>query len=123
MPRRREINNPVSTELYSVQIFPDSFSFSSPDMNQEFEKWASVEVADFKTIPDDMECLIIPKGEYAVFHYKGSSSDPRIFNYIFGEWLYSSGFQIDNRPHFEILGEKYKNNDPESEEYICIPVK
>jgi len=30
---------------------------------------------------------------------------------------------LDNRPHFEVLGEKYKNGDPESEEEIWIPVK
>jgi hypothetical protein len=30
---------------------------------------------------------------------------------------------LDNRPHFEILGEKYKNADPDSEEDVYIPVK
>lgn len=44
--------------------------------------------------------------------------------YIYGSWLpNSTEYARDNRPHFEILGEKYKNNDPESEEEIWIPVK
>ena len=30
---------------------------------------------------------------------------------------------LDNRPHFEVLGGKYKNNDSNSEEEIWIPVK
>jgi AraC family transcriptional regulator len=30
---------------------------------------------------------------------------------------------LDNRPHFEILGEKYKQGSPDSEEEIWIPVK
>lgn len=32
-------------------------------------------------------------------------------------------YEIDFRPHFEILGEKYKNNDPGSEEEVWIPVR
>jgi len=35
----------------------------------------------------------------------------------------SSDYELDNRPQFEILGQKYKNNDPSSEEEIWIPVK
>ena len=35
----------------------------------------------------------------------------------------TSKYSIDNRPHFEIIGEKYKNNDPNSEEEIWIPIK
>jgi AraC family transcriptional regulator len=30
---------------------------------------------------------------------------------------------LDDCPHVEILGEHYRNNDPASEEDICIPVK
>ncbi|MDP5096829.1 MAG: GyrI-like domain-containing protein [Flavobacterium sp.] len=35
----------------------------------------------------------------------------------------NSEYQLDNRPHFEILGAKYKNNAPDSEEEIWIPIK
>jgi AraC family transcriptional regulator len=34
-----------------------------------------------------------------------------------------SAYDLDNRPHFEILGEKYKNESPDSEEELWIPVK
>ncbi|HXA00948.1 MAG TPA: GyrI-like domain-containing protein, partial [Cytophagaceae bacterium] len=57
------------------------------NLNKEVEKWAAVEVADFDTIPDEMEPYILTGGLYAVFHYKGSSTDTRIFQYIFGTWL------------------------------------
>ena len=61
---------------------------------------------------------------YAVFVHKGAAgSGPEIFRYIFGKWLPESGYLPDKRPHFEILGEKYKNEDPDSEEEIWIPVK
>jgi AraC family transcriptional regulator len=37
--------------------------------------------------------------------------------------LPNSNYHLDDRPHFEILGEKYKNADPGSEEEIWIPIK
>jgi AraC family transcriptional regulator len=62
-------------------------------------------------------------GLYAVFNYKGSNMDHSIFEYIFRSWLPDSEYYLDNRPHFEVLGDKYKNNDPSSEEEIWIPIK
>jgi AraC family transcriptional regulator len=62
-------------------------------------------------------------GLYAVFDYKGLSTDNSIFQFIFGTWLPSSEYDLDDRPHFEVLGNKYKNNDPTSEEEIWIPIK
>jgi AraC family transcriptional regulator len=42
---------------------------------------------------------------------------------MFREWLPASGYELDDRPHFEILGERYKNNDPDSEEELWFPVR
>lgn len=88
-----------------------------------FVKWAAVEVSQVDSIPEGMQRFDLPGGLYAVFDYKGSSSDPRIFQYIFGTWLPDSEYALDDRPHFEVLGNKYKNNDPASEEEIWIPIK
>ncbi len=60
---------------------------------------------------------------YAVFDYKGLNTDDSIFRYIFGTWLPNSDYDLDDRPHFEVLGKKYRNNDPASEEEIWIPIK
>jgi AraC family transcriptional regulator len=70
-----------------------------------------------------MKTFTLKGGQYAVFNHKGSSTDNSIYQYIFTQWLPNSGYQIDNRPHFELLGEKYKNNDPNSEEEIWVPIK
>ena len=70
-----------------------------------------------------MEKFILPGGLYAVFDYKGSSDASYIYQYIYGIWIPNSEYVLDARPHFEVLGEKYKNNDPTSEEEIWIPVK
>lgn len=120
MPRRKEITNNVSSDLISLQVYPADFNFSP---GKEFTKWAAIEVSDFNNVPDQMETFELPAGQYAVFHYKGASTDTRIFQYIFQEWLPQSNYQLDNRPHFEVLGEKYKNASPDSEEEIWIPVK
>lgn len=122
MPVRKEITNTLTSDLISMAVYkPNHFENFNP--NNEFEKWATVEVTDYEKIPDEMETFTLPGGLYAVFDYKGSSNDSSIFQYIFGTWLPNSDYLLDDRPHFEILGEKYKNADPESEEEICIPVR
>jgi len=67
--------------------------------------------------------LVVPSGLYAVFDYKGSSAASDIFQYIYASWIPNSRYQIARRPHFEVLGEKYRNNDPNSEEEIWIPIE
>lgn len=121
-PRRKEISNNITDDLISLVIYkPTHFADFKP--TNEFERWATIEVSDFDNVPTEMETVILPDGLYAVFEYKGLNSDYSIFQYIHGEWLPSSGYILDDRPHFEVLGEKYKNNDPTSEEEIWIPIK
>ena len=123
MPRRREIPS-LTNDLFSMQVYGDAYCFDPVDPEVPFEKWAAVEVAAGELVPAGMESFDLPGGKYAVFTYRGSSAQAaEAFRYIFGTWLPSSGYIVDNRPHFEILGEKYRNNDPESEEEIWIPVR
>ena len=122
MPRRKEIANNLTTDLISMTVYqPNHFADFNP--TREFEKWAAVEVADFENVPDDVETFTLAAGLYAVFDYTGSSTDISIFQYIFGTWLPNSEYLLDDRPHFEVLGPKYKNADPESEEEIWIPIR
>lgn len=121
MPRRKEILNNLDADLISMQVYDEALRLG--DLEQEFEKWAAVEVADFERVPAGMETFVLPGGLYAVFDYRGSSADAGIFRYIFDSWLPRSEYVLDDRPHFEVLGEKYKNSDPDSEEQIWIPVK
>ena len=121
MPRRNEIQNTIGTELFNIQINPENFDFNP---QTEFVKWAAIPVSDFDFVPEGMETLIVEEGLYAVFNHVGDASKAReTFSYIFGVWLPNSQYEFDNRPHFEILGEKYKNNAPDSEEEIWIPIK
>ena len=123
MLHRKEISNNVGTDLYSMQLYTPSF-FDNFNPQATFEKWATIEVTDFNDIPDEMETFTLSGGIYAVFLYKGLvSAASATFQYILGTWLPNSEYILDNRPHFEILGEKYKNQDPDSEEEIWIPIK
>src|SRR6187402_1338816 len=123
MPRRKEIGNVLNTDLYSVQLYSPSF-FSAFNPVAAFDKWAAVEVADFSGVGDGMETLVIPPGLYAVFIYKGMpAAAESFFTAIFREWLPASAYELDDRPHFEILGDKYLNNDASSEEEVWIPIR
>ena len=122
IPLRKSILNRVSEEMISMQIYDGAY-FRAFNPNNEFEKWACVEVSDLNKIPENLELFTLIGGLYAVFNYKGSSADKRIFQYIYSTWLPGSEYLLDSRPHFEVLGEKYKNNDLNSEEEIWIPVR
>lgn len=120
--RKSEIKNSITNDLISVVVYgPTHFKDFKP--TNEFERWAALEVLDFDHVPKEMETFVLKTGLYAIFNYQGLSTDNSIFQYIFGIWLPSSEYELDDRPHFEFLGEKYKNNDPNSEEEIWIPIR
>lgn len=121
MPRRKEIKNKLTNELISMQVYSASY-FIDFNPATPFEKWAAIEVSAFENIPPDMETFTLSGGTYAIFDYKGASGDPRIFQYIFEIWLPNSTYTLDDRPHFEVLGDRYKNAALDSEEAIWIPV-
>jgi len=123
MPRRKEITNTLSNDLISLVVYaPNHFIDFKP--SNQFERWATVEVENFNNVPDELETYNLSSGLYAVFNYKGMSSGAAaFFQYIYSEWVPNSEYILDDRAHFEVLGEKYKNNDPSSEEEIWIPIK
>ncbi|MDP4185490.1 MAG: GyrI-like domain-containing protein [Bacteroidota bacterium] len=124
MPNRKDIKNSLTSDLFSMQVYDKSLDFKDFNPDTEFEKWAAIEVSDFNEIPDDMEAYTLKGGLYAVFIHKGAANTfPKTFQFIFNSWLPSSDYELDNREHFEILGDKYKNDDPGSEEEVWIPIR
>src|SRR6187402_3477883 len=69
MPRRTEIQNPISSDLFAVQVYEPTY-FQAFNPNAVFEKWATLEVADFNNIPAEMESFTLSGGLYAVFELK-----------------------------------------------------
>jgi AraC family transcriptional regulator len=123
MLRRKEILNAIGTDYYSMQLFSSGY-YNHFDAKVPFEYWAALTVTDFEMLPEAMDSFTIPSGLYAVFTYKGvSSSAAAFFQAIFTRWLPNSIYDLDHRPHFEILGDKYKNDNPDLEEEVWIPIK
>ena len=122
MPLRHKIIDAVSTDLISLHDYPQGY-FEKFDPTKEFEYWALQEVKDHNNLPEGLTPFTLESGDYAVFLHRGSSADMSLFQYIFGEWIPSSEYNIDHRPHFEVLGQRYKQGDPISEEEIYIPIK
>ena len=124
MPMRKLIKQTVGNDLYSLQQYNGVLSLSTFSPDNTFTKWAAVEVEHGNDIPENMEVLNLAGGLYAVFLYKGLPANyAATFLYIFGTWFPQSDYEVDDRPHFEVLGEKYSNTSPESEEEIWIPIK
>ncbi|MCA9740580.1 MAG: GyrI-like domain-containing protein [Deferribacteres bacterium] len=123
MRRRDEINNRANQLYVSMQIFtevPDlSFSPDTP-----FEKWAAVEVTTYHDIPAGMASHTLQGGQYAVFIHRGpAAAYPKTAQFIFGVWLPSSGYQLDEREHFDLMEADYRPDNPNAEEEIWVPIK
>ncbi len=124
MQQKNQIKNALGSDLYSIQIYDYSVDFKDFNPLTKFEKWAAIEVSDFNTIPEGMKSFTLKSGLYAVFIHKGAANEfQKTFQFIFGQWLPTSKYNLDDRPHFELLGKKYKNNHPNSEEEVWIPIK
>ena len=124
MPGLKNISSLSGPDLYSLQVYPEDYFIKDFDPEATFQKWALAEVDSFENIPKDMETFILPGGLYAVFIHKGGPAKAmETFEYIFNEWLPVSGYEMDARPHFEVLGDKYRGDHPDSEEEIFIPIR
>ncbi|MBX7204871.1 MAG: GyrI-like domain-containing protein [Bacteroidia bacterium] len=124
MQVKNTIPHRVSTDLFSVQVYSSGFNPAQFSFDTIFEKWAAVEVSRTEVVPEGMETFLLSGGLYAVFIHKGAAqTGEQTFRYIFETWLPSSGYEWDERPQFEVLGSSYKNNHPDSEEEIWIPIK
>jgi AraC family transcriptional regulator len=124
MPKRKEILNTISADLLSIQVFQEN-TFSSTTFNENtlFEMWAAVEVSKFEQTPTDMESTILVGGAFVTFILKGEKPTlTENYNYLINDWLPKEGYRIDNRAHFQVMGDKYKRNDPNSEEEVWIPI-
>ncbi len=125
MPRLNEVKNNIGSDLFSIQVYPNNFKKEDFTLDTIYTTWAAIEVTDSKTIPNGMESQTIEGGLYAVFNHKGATNNiDETFEFIFNKWIPNSDYEVDNRKHFEILGEKYFGpNDPNSEEEIWMPIK
>lgn len=123
MPIKNKLKELAGTELYSVEIYPEDY-FHNFSPERKFEKWAAAPVTRAFQVEDPLQILEIPEGLYAVFLYKGLSTKAHTaYQFIFQEWMPNSHYEVDNRPHFAVMGENYRNDHPDSEEELWVPIK
>ncbi|MGB3776018.1 MAG: GyrI-like domain-containing protein [Leeuwenhoekiella sp.] len=123
--RQQEIKNKKDNSYYSIQVYPEGLKMKDFTESTTFERWAAVEVLEYEQIPEGMEKKILSGGMYAVFTHVGPvKTFVETSNFIYSEWLPTSGYELDGRAHFERLGTKYYGPDhPDSEEEIWVPIR
>ncbi len=123
-PQIKDVKNRVNTDFYSIQIYEDDVDLRKFTPKTIFEKWAATEVENFENTPDGLAKFNLSGGLYAVFIHKGK---PEEFHntaaYIYGKWVPNSKYELDNRPHFEVMAKNYNPNDPNATEEVWVPIK
>jgi AraC family transcriptional regulator len=118
-----QVPHRVGNHLLSAQIYSAPDVAVLADMHTPFEQWAAAEVSEDGELPPGLETLHLPGGLYAVFIHRGTTADfYSTAQFIYGYWLPQSGYTLDQRPHFEVMGDKYRHNHPESEEEVYVPI-
>lgn len=121
MPRKKEILHQKNQDIYDLIIYPNNY-FQTFNPTSIFKKHALIEVLDVEKTPEGMESFILPKGKYAVFTFEGHIPNQENFEYIFTKWLPQSSFNLDQRPHFDILTEKIQRKAPDAKQEVWIPI-
>ena len=97
MPRRKAIKNGIGLDLYSVQVYDESWNFRGFNPQVEFAKCAMIEVPDFDDVPKDMETRVLKGGLYAVFVHQGTLEEfPQDSAVYF--WAMATQFRLRSRP-------------------------
>lgn len=123
-PRVGEISNRIGGDFFSVQIYCSQLTYLEFTPHTRYEKWAAVEVSDFGELPRGMEQLNVPAGLYAIFEHRGTPQMfPATAQYIFGEWLPASEYDLDARPQFEIMTADYRPDDANATEEVWVPLR
>lgn len=123
-PRVHEIADRLGEDFTSLQVYPENLDFQRLDPATEFRKWALVEVEENAATPPGMVAFTLPAGLYAIFKHHGpAAAFVGTMQAFFGQWLPGSGYRLDSRPHFEVLGPDYSPIDPNAEEDVWIPIR
>lgn len=124
MPRRKEIEGRIGLSLYAIKQMNAGTSVENFTPHTAFESWATVPVETTVNVPDGMDTLTIPQGQYAVFvHHGPADSFSKTWGHIMETWLPTSPYEWDDRPQFEILQEGYRPDDPNAQEEVWIPIR
>lgn len=120
-PRIRTVTGRVTDGTVALRRYRAATDVFDPEA--VFERWAGVEVSGHEAVPEGLETCRIAGGLYAVVNHRGPASDLSTFRSFFQEWLPASAFDLDQRPHFELLPASYEPWSPDATEECFIPVR
>jgi AraC family transcriptional regulator len=107
-----EIENPVEKNVAYGVMRP---------LSDALLYMAGIAVSELGRIPDGMESVAIPAGNYAVFSYPISQLG-KGFGEIYNKLLPASGLRVLPGPSLEHYGADFKAHDPNAPVGIWIPV-
>ncbi|MCD4785990.1 MAG: GyrI-like domain-containing protein [Candidatus Eremiobacteraeota bacterium] len=127
MPRFHEIKNKVNPDVaYGICESGDvDVTIENMSKDTEFNEVVCFEVSNFDDVPDGMVTRTIPAHKYAMFTHKGELSNlSHTYDYIFGEWLTKSGYDIADNFDFELYDERFNLKDQKNSEIdVYLPIK
>lgn len=122
MPRRNEVENRSDKKIIDLRVYAREY-FISFNPTNTFIKWACVRVSQANNLPDKMDYYFLHGGLYARFTAPDHPTNPsEVFGFIFNDWLPKSRYQLDHRPHFDILNERERNDQSPGTQLIHIPI-
>ena len=124
-PRIKEIGNRADDWRYSLRVYPADLSLDRLTPDTEYREWAAVAVQEGTPVPDGLESLELAGGLYVRCLHRGLPGEiGNTVNFLFGQWLPTSGYDVDNsRPHFERMAPDYRPDDPEAQEEMYVPLR
>lgn len=117
--RVRELTGPGSTAL---GISHDDPSITPPDRCR-YDACVTVP-PDFRA-ESGINLADIPGGKFALLRFRGTDRQiGEAWNFIYRDWLPSSGYECDDRPCFELYTDEHQcHPDGTWECDICVPVR
>jgi len=114
------IHNRVDPAVcYGVELYDKDFM-----PGKDWYYFVAVQVSDPKEIPGLLFAKRFPACRYAVFPAVGGVPKiSEVFGYIYNEWLPASGYKMAYPWDFEVYGEQFKGDAPDSLVEIYIPIK
>lgn len=111
-------NSLMGVDLYAIQ------QYAEWPPKSEITHWAGLEKKLGVEYPEEWLIHRLSGGIYARFIHRGTQAEfPKTMAMIFTEWLPSSPYHYDSsREQFQIMSAHYVMNDPESEEFVFIPI-
>lgn len=116
LPTHSRVDEKVcyGVELYSKESMEGGDWFYFP----------AVQVSDLRDIPGVLFAKTFPACHCAVFTVTGGVPKlGEVFSEIYGQWLPASGYEMAYPWDFEVYGEQFKGDDPDSLVEIYIPIK